>query len=372
MGKRFSFAIALGALIVALSAAPAAAVGELDSCLRGSDLICQIDGASINDTSATNAVLQEAGVRVVVVPNDGVQTNSGRYADDLAANYGISELIVVVDGKSKDTFAVHTAGGNKDEISNALNTTGKADAGEAIASVDLSSFYDEPAAQGSGGSDGGGVILPVLIGIVLGSAAIYVGISAIKSASRRRAKALSAAPTYKAIQAQKSVQISEELRSELTKISKTLESYERSSNQDLTEAAALLRPVHSHIFELFARIDRKNSKQNREIAQVRYLDILRKLNSTLSKDYFEDIVQNPNLWENSGEKVATVFAALRSVDRQIIENIKQVNSSKEIEVQVAMERLLGSEETSVDEAFGEAQPDTEGPEDRKRKLHFLR
>jgi len=366
MGKRFSFAVALGALMVALSAAPAFAAGELDSCLQGDALICQVDGASIGNSSGVEAALQGTGAKVAVVP-DSDSVSASLQASQIATTNGVGELILVIDGAKSDSFGVYSASGKTADVSEALYGAGASDGGEAIASVDLSSIYDAPVAGGDTADAGGSILVPVLIALF---AIGFVAFGTISRVTRRRSEqsAIAGRPTQAAIAAQRSVDLSEDLKKELSGLTRTIEIYGRDSEPRLREAAALLQPIHGHIYELFARIDKKNSSQNRELARVRYLSILKKLNSTLSKDYFEDIVRKPDLWEDSSEKISAVLAALRSVDRQIIENIKQVNSSKELQFQVTVESLKGAESTSVEDAFG----GLEEPEDKKRQGHFLR
>jgi len=361
MGKRFSIALGFGALLVALSASPASAASELDSCLQGDALICQFDGASIGDFAGAEAALQGTGAKVAVVPESD-SVSASLQASQIADASGVSELILVIDGANGDSFGVYSASGKTTAVSEALYGAGVSDGGEAIASVGLSLIYDAPEAGGATADAGGSIWLPVLVSLLSASVLAVVGVKMLRRRDREDFAQVEGRPTAKALAAQKSVELSEDLRRELSSLTKTMEDYGRSSEPQLQSAAGLIQPVHSHIYELFSRIDRKNSKQNREIAQVRYLDTFKKLNSALSKDYFEDIVRNPGLWEDSNEKVAAVLSALRSVDRQIIENIKQVNSSKELEFRLAVDSLIGTEEISVEEAYGE---------ERNLRGHFL-
>lgn len=371
MGKRFAIAMSFGAILVALSASPASAASSLDSCIQSST-VCFYDGASIGDSDAVEAALQNTGARVAVVPNDGSNSlNPSQAAAQAAQGSGTGELILVVAMDSgKDRFGVYSESGKASKVTAALNGAGKSDGGDAIASAKLGSIYSAPAtgAKGSAGSSAESRSIPVLaVGLVLILILFGVLFAMISRNSRRlRDSQSDNQPTAATIANQKSVDLSEDLKKELSIISKTIESYGRSSENRLREAAALLRPIHSHIYELFGRIDRKNSNQNRELARVRYLSILRKLNSTLSKDYFEDIVRNPSLWEDSAAKADSVLAALSSVDRQIIENIRQVNGSKELRFLVEVSSLNGSGTTSVEEAFG----DSEGTMDRKTRGTF--
>lgn len=365
MGKRFSLAVAIGALFAALSMAPAAAADELTSCVQGST-VCFYDGASIGDSDAVTAAL-EGKAKVAVVPNDDSNSlNPNQLATQVAEASGTQELILVVDMGSSDRFGVYSKSGRSDEILAALNGAAKADGGEAIVASDVASIYSSPVAgDGGGGFPILGLILPFFL---LGAAAV-TGLAIFRK-KRGAPKAIEGQiqPTADDLRELKAVEISDDLRRELTGLSNAAQRYSRYSNPELQEASGLIAQAAGHIYELFKRIDRKKSKQNREIAQVRYLDITRKLNSTLSKDYFEDIVRNPSLWEKSDEKIASVLTALKSVDRQVIENIKQVNNSKEIEFRVAVDSLIGTDVATVEDAFGK----DEGTMDRKVPNPFRR
>lgn len=352
MGKRLSLAVALGALLGALWAAPAMAADALTSCIQ-STTVCVADGASISDESAVAAALKDKAHVAVVSNDDSNSLNPNQLATELAQSSGTKELILVVDMGSSDRFGVYSQSGKGDQILEALNGAGQADGGEAIVSSNVASIYNTSATTSDSGDGGGfglvaGIIITLAVLGSLGTAYFFY-----RASRRGRESALEASrPSRAAIAAQRSVELSEDLKAEIGKLSKTMERYQRSEEPKLREAGVLLQPVHDHIYELFGRIDKKNARQNREIAQVRYLNILKKLNSTLSADYFEDMVRKPELWDESDQKIAGVLTALQSVDRQIIENIKQVNSSKEIEFKVAVDSLIGSDEIRVEEAFG--------------------
>jgi len=351
MGKRLSLVAVLGVLLGALWAAPAMAADALTSCIQ-STTVCVADGASITDESAVAAALGDKAHVAVVSNDDSNSLNPNQLATQLAQASGTKELILVVDMGSSDRFGVYSQSGKSDEILKALNGAGQSDGGEAIVSSNVASIYSTPGSGNTSNSGGGGASL--LIGVIAGfvivvTAGFFIG--QILSGRRRREAVEAGKPSREAIAAQRSVELSEDIRKELATVLKTIERYQRSGGQRFKEAAALLQPIHDHIYELFGRIDRKKSKQNRDLAQVRYFSTLKKLNSTLSNDYFDDIVKNPGLWEDSEQKIRGVLTALKSVDKQIIENIKQVNSSKEIEFQVAVESLIGAEEIEVNDVF---------------------
>lgn len=347
MGKRLNLAGAIGVLFAALSVAPAAAADSLPAnCEVGS--VCIGEGSSISQSAELDKILTDTGVTVAVVRyEDDAVLKGNPLAAQIAQENGLSELILVEDLSSQDRFGAYSESGHTDEILTALTGSGQTDGGEAIVAADIGSIYDTVSVGNRTEAGGGFPILAVVLPAVAVIALVGTGVGILKRRSRKSARSADQ-PSAASIREE----ISEDLRRELNSLSATAESYGKASSRELQEASKLLGAIHGHIYELFKRIDKKKSQQNREIAQVRYLDTARKLNSTLSKDYFEDIVRNPALWDKASEKVAAVLSALESVDRQVIENIKQVNSSKALEFRVAVDSLIGTEAIDVEEAFG--------------------
>lgn len=361
MGKRLSLAGAIGMLLAVFSMAPAAAADDFAGCLQGGEVICYADGATINDSGSVIDALQ-GKAQVVVMPFDvNSALDANKTAQSLAESNGIPELIVIRDNRSgADSFGVYSQSGKDVEILTAMNSSKQSDGGETITAADIGSIYDAQIAAPPG-ADGGfsplALILPAAAIIaVLGGGGLIL--KRINSSRRQIASDSNRSPSI-SLKDQRSVEISEDLRRELDSLAATSKRYRGSDERKLEEAAGLIDSALGHTYELFKRIDRKKDRQNREIAQRRYLDTVKKLNSALSSDYFEDIVRKPGLWDGAEEKREDVLTALKSVDRQIIENIKQVNSSKEIEFRIAVDSLIGSEPMDVDDVF-------RGQDDRPR------
>lgn len=350
MGKRLSLAGAIGVLLAALTVAPAAAA---TSCEIGE--VCAIGSVSIAKVSEVKAAIADKAT-VIVAPYNSTESilPLSSLAESYAKQYDLNEVIFVGKGTTKDSFDVYSKSdeAKEDKLLKALNSAGKSDGGEALVAANVGSFYSQPMAIQTGDDAGAGPLALLIPGAVL-LAAAGAGVGFLMR-KRRRPEVAAAHQAAKANRAaDKSVQLSDELRTELNGLSTTADRYRRSGNGELIEASELASIVLTHIYELFRRIDRKGSRQYRELAQIRYLDIVKKLNSALSEDYFEYIVKSPSFWENSEEKKTAVLTALRSVDRQIIENIKQVNSSKEIEFKVAVDSLIGPTGPTIEDTFGE-------------------
>ncbi len=105
------------------------------------------------------------------------------------------------------------------------------------------------------------------------------------------------------------------------------------------------RPMNSillHLNELFARLERKGVENQKNLAELEYSNTLKQLNNALGGDYYLDIAHNSRLWDRSGERLAEVEAATKAVDNQLLLNIRQVNSSKDLDFRVALEGILRS------------------------------
>lgn len=98
---------------------------------------------------------------------------------------------------------------------------------------------------------------------------------------------------------------------------------------------AVIRRTH----QLFERIALRGAQQQGLVAEVRYADLLDKVAKIVSPTYLGDMLEHPELWERPDERIAQVQASLADVEQQIITNIRQVNSSSDLDFQVAMNAM---------------------------------
>lgn len=88
--------------------------------------------------------------------------------------------------------------------------------------------------------------------------------------------------------------------------------------------------------ELLKRLEVRGTPQQFRIAQTQYADILEKTVMCISPTYLKDIIDNPRYWQHSEKRLADVESVLDAVPAQIVENIKQVNSSTDLDFQTAL------------------------------------
>lgn len=106
--------------------------------------------------------------------------------------------------------------------------------------------------------------------------------------------------------------------------------------------APIMASILVSLNQLFERLDRKGVENQKAMAAVEYASTIKKLNDALGTDYYMDIAKNRNLWDRPTERLKEVQAAAQAVDEQILVNIRQVNSSKDLDFRVALESILRS------------------------------
>lgn len=105
------------------------------------------------------------------------------------------------------------------------------------------------------------------------------------------------------------------------------------------KTASKMKTILVNADDLFGRIQKKGNNEQLIMASVKYANLFNKVAYAMNKDHYIDIAQNPNLWENPEKRIKDSEAALDSVQKQIIDNIKQVNSSKDLDFKIVLEAL---------------------------------
>lgn len=317
--------------------------------------------ASVAQAGSLPAAYSGSGVGIVVLPEVATTTFSPASiaSQVLQATGGKYKTVIVVIDKNYDTFGV--AGQNADKISAVLNGANTGNAGEALiakasevksatSTVTTTEVPKNP--EGSGSLPlVGGVSALLVVGVVAACVA-----SVVRKSKRRSQQQLPGGNNPTKMD-------SSHVPAELTAFYK-----EYKENNDalksLTPAiATAYQPlVHSavvsgdkilnYLDELFERIDKKAGSQARTLAIVEYKDKLQKLNKAMGDGYFLDIVEHPDLWDNPEERAGKAVKAVTATSQQIIDNIRQVNASQDLEFGVALEALIGAMDApTVEDAY---------------------
>ncbi len=325
-----------GAAVFAI-AAPAIAVTEAADIVAacGEQPVCLYDGASISDPSSLASALPQ-NVRVVVIPqpDQAESVQSTTLASQVRELTGTDTVILIEDHPSADRFAVASKG-DQAKITESLYSQGEADGGTAVLSVasSLNSTGSEVAtAQEAPGFDGGVIFAAVAALVTIG--AIVGGIVLVVRRSSKRAKGRVAG----------SRRLEKELSAALHGESGEFiqQAIERLNNRALTypDISGWLTQLSKHVSELFIRVRKRGTDQQVRLLQAQYQDTLAKLLKALGDDYYGDILSNPQYWGGAEARLTEVRRAVEAVDQEAVENIKQVNESRDLEFKVALDSLI--------------------------------
>lgn len=305
---------------------------------------------SLSHSDKISSELNNSHVDVVVLPPLAVDTYSASdVATMIRSKTGESTIVVVVDNtNSGDRIGVSSAK-NQDEIATVLNEAlGKSngDAGEAI-----SSTVQDVKSLSAGGSDAAtdGRFNLAFVFVPLGIL-FALAVTAVVSVVIYRPKKDKDSIEYRVVTNRKGQsaeteapnKFSELLPESLVPSMKQLSDLIRKHNKLPKDSLSPdLKIIIDNVQELFTRLKNKGTESQQRIAEVEYADKLPKLIEALGSNYYMDIVEHDDLWDNPQERLDSVTGAVKAVEKQLIANIRQVNASKDLEFQVALGSLMG-------------------------------
>ncbi|UOQ60334.1 hypothetical protein MUN76_15075 [Leucobacter rhizosphaerae] len=315
-------------------AAPVHAVTDANEIVEacGTQSVCLFDGATISNAPELASALPE-GVRVIVIPepNQAESVQSSVIATQVQAATG-AETVIIIEDRAKDRFSV-ASDGDATAITEALYSQGESDGGIAVAAIGETLVPGSPAQAPGVGFDGTAVIFGAVALIAVAGATLGVILFA-----RRRRNARGHTSRVR------SARLEKELTAALNGedgayIQDSIEQLDRWSAPFPT-IGPRVTGMTRHVSELFVRVHKRGSDQQLRLLQSKYKDTLSKLRKALNDDYYGDIVQNPQYWSNPEGRLAEVSLAIDSVDQQAVENIRQVNESRDLEFKVALDSLI--------------------------------
>lgn len=320
-----------GAAAVA-PAAPALAVTDVekivDAC--GSQTVCLYDGASVSNAQELAGALPD-GVRVVVIPqpDQAESVQSSAIASGVQRATG-ADTVIVIEDRAKDRFAV-ASDGDPQAIAESLYSQGESDGGVAVASI--AQTLEPARGDGGGGAAIGGVLTAVLAVVVIAGAATGAVLLLLRRRRNRTERAVvSSRRLEKELAAALDGEDGEFVRDSIERLDERAAAY--------PDLGGRISALSGHISELFVRVRKRGTDQQIRLLQAKYKDTLSKLLKALDGDYYGDILVNPQYWSNAEARLAEVRRAVDSVDQQAVENIKQVNESRDLEFQVALDSLI--------------------------------
>lgn len=343
-------------LLITATALPAQAVDFVSESING--LIAKnvfIDSsATLSSASEISAAFSGSSVGVVSLPQMSTSTFSASALANqiLAGTNGQYKTVIVMIDSSSDSFGVASTG-DAALIAKTLNEANSGDGGAAIlkasqAIVEASSNAktNTSTQAESGGGEGNAVVLyggtSILVAIVVAGAVFALGRN--KNGSKQKALTASFKDSLAVLP--------ENLRKVVNEFLEITALHE--SSRHSSTLGPELQKIAANLTELFGRIERKGTEQQARMASVQYIDTLTKLNSALGKDYYLDIRMRPDLWDNTPQRLQEVDTAVAATSAELINNIKQVNASKDLEFKVALESLSKSiNEISVGDLYND-------------------
>ena len=326
--------VAAPAQAVPVGASPVQAVTDVNDIVEvcGTQAVCLFDGATISNAPELGSALPE-GVRVVVIPepNQAESVQSSVIATQVKAATG-AETVIIIEDRAKDRFAV-ASDGDATAITESLYSQGESDGGIAVAAIGETLVPGTPAEAPGAGFDGTAVIVGAVVLIAVAGATLGVVLFARRRRSAR-------GRTSRAMSARLEKELSAALNGEDgAYIEESIEQLDRWSSSFPT-IGPRVTGMTRHVSELFVRVHKRGTEQQLRLLQSKYTDTLSKLRKALNDDYYGDIVQNPQYWSNPERRLAEVSLAIDSVDQQAVENIRQVNESRDLEFKVALDSLI--------------------------------
>ena len=333
-GLAFAGGLALaGSLALATPAMAVTSVADLVDACAGQP-VCLYDGATIADPGAVSSALPE-GVQVVVIPqlDQAESLQPASIASQFREAAGARTVILIEDRPVADRFAVASKGDAK-AITSSLYSQGEDDGGTAVIAV-ASTLADSgnTATGGATSSSDGGVVFAAFITFLLIGAAVGGAVMLLR---RRNKRGIS--------QVEGSRRLEKELAAALNGengefVQRAIERL-RERAQAYPDLSGWLSQLSQHVAELFIRVRKRGTDQQVRLLQAQYHDTLAKLLKALEDDYYGDILRNPQYWSGPEERLSEVRRAVEAVDQEAVENIKQVNESRDLEFKVALDSLI--------------------------------
>lgn len=106
------------------------------------------------------------------------------------------------------------------------------------------------------------------------------------------------------------------------------------------KTATALASVIAMTQELFTKLKNRGDEHQINMAAVAYGHVLTKLNKALSDDYFYDMLANPDKWTRVEERTTMVRGAVKAVNSELLDAIRDFNSYADVHYDVDMESIL--------------------------------
>ena len=296
-----------------------------------------VAGADQLQQTLSQQVPQDHSIAVVVLPKEALLESGGTSTyllDTLFDHAGYQTLVIAVGGDLQaDSHALGRETAMR--IANESESAAHGDVQAALVETVQKIEAEQPA---HGGGQPGGAdpvvawLLPVGVAVAVVAAGVTTGFAVLRR-RRRRGGDRSPVPAV--------------IAERLARLGALRQDYARlgaAGNAIARQTAASIDTLIVTVGQLFPRLDAKAEASQRSLAEVEYGDKLGRLIAALDRDYLQDLLQNPQLWEAPDERISEVQDALAAVSQQALDNVRQVNASKALHFQVSLDSLVGRDE----------------------------
>lgn len=304
-------------------------------------------GRIVNELNDGSNVYQSLGVNlpekvssvysnesIAVVYNEGA-SNPGAEAVTISSQTDYDTVIVY----SGTSFGAFSSNGGGSEIASVLNSSG--DGINALISqssqVKQLSVVETGTIVGANPPTGdSGIGLGAGIGLGLGLVVI-VAVSAVLIRKLIGKKPAGEKPFKNILPQEYFNNISQKLGQEVSRLRELIVKHERAS---LPLSAERLISVDKRLGDLFTRLSKKGTNEQLTMAAIKYQDLLKKIIYIMDEGHYMDLAKNPELWNHAERRKQDSLNCVEAVDAQILENIKQLNDSQDLEFTITMQALL--------------------------------
>lgn len=295
-----------------------------------------VAGAGQLQQALSQKVPHDHSIAVVVLPKEALLESGGTSTyllDTLFDHAGYQTLVIAVGGDLQADS--HMLG--REAAMRIANESESSAAGDVQAAL-VETVQKIEAAQPAHGATPGGAdpvvawLLPVAVAVAVLAAGAATVFALVR---RRRGRGEDRAP------------VPAPIAERLARLGALRQDYARlgaAGNATARQTAASIDALVATVGQLFPRLDAKAEASQRSLAEVEYGDKLGRLVAALDRDYLQDLLQNPQLWEDPDERIREVQDALAAVSQQALDNVKQVNASKALHFQVSLDSLVGRDE----------------------------
>lgn len=344
-------AIALSSAFIFSSASGANAADYITKAVEGLDSSnVYIDSkADFPEASTVKSNYDGASVGIVALPEDATaQVSANVLASSISEKTDYDLVIVSID-KENDVYGAFGKNADSSKILETLNSKSTGDASETLSNSyqEIVSVLPENIIEAENTPSGPNSLLltAVILFALVGSAA------SVKIFKRSRSKNKGSV-----IQNPKG-----EVINEVTQFANAYENFVatvRKNDQIFKNAGISIKidTILKNTIDLFARIEKRSNQSKKITAAIHYKDVFERLNSALDSDYYPDIYKHNHLWDNPQGRLNEVNQAIDMVNKELVENIKKVNASGDLDIQVDLKMLKSSvnNSTAHKEIYNEA------------------